>query len=84
MNFLENHYDKSNYSRYFKKPTLRPKIELNDNSKIKWVKKSELKCFVSFTCLRTCATNSWYFDISCSRHMTRNKETFIRRFGDFW
>ena len=58
MNLLENNYDKTNYSRYFQKPIPRPKIELNDNSKMKWVKKSELKCFVSYTCLRTCATNS--------------------------
>ena len=24
--------------------------------------------------LRTCATNSWYFDSGCSRHMTGNQE----------
>ena len=58
MNFLKNYYDKTNYSRYFQKPTPRPKIELNNISKMKWVKKSELKCLVSYTCLRTCATNS--------------------------
>ena len=43
MNFLENHHDKSIYSMYFQKPTIRPKIKLNDNSRKMWVKKSELK-----------------------------------------
>ena len=35
MNFLENHYEKSNFIRYFQKPTHRPKIDLgNDSRKI--------------------------------------------------
>ena len=38
---------------------------------------SELKCFVSYTCLRTCATNAWYFDSGCSRHMTGNKDILV-------
>ena len=76
-NFLENHYEKINFSTYFQKPTPRPKIDLRNDSKKKWVKKSELKCFVSYTCLRTCATNAWYFDSCCSRHMTGNKDILV-------
>ena len=49
-------------------------INLIIQGTLKWVKKSELKCFVSYTCLRTYATNSWYFDSGCSRHMTGNKD----------
>ena len=58
MKFLENHYEKTKFSRYFQKPTHRPQIDLNDNFRKMWVKKSELKYFVSFTCLRACATDS--------------------------
>ena len=36
-----------------------------------------MKCFISFTCLRTCATNSWYFDSGCSRHMTGDKDNLV-------
>ena len=43
MNFLENHYQKTKLSRYFQKPTPRPKIDLRNDSKMKWVNKSELK-----------------------------------------
>ena len=74
MNFLKNNYEKTNFSRYFQKITHRPKIDLGNDSRKMWVKKIELKCFVSFTYLRTCATNSWYFDSGCSRHMTGNKD----------
>ena len=28
INFLENNYEKTNFSRYFQKPTPRPKIDL--------------------------------------------------------
>ena len=63
MKFLKNHYEKSNFTRYFQKPTPRPKIDLDNDSKKIWVKKSELNCFVFFTCLRTRATNSWYFEV---------------------
>ena len=42
-----------------------------------WVKKSELKFFISYTCLRTCATNAWYFDNRCSRHMTGDKNILV-------
>ena len=42
-----------------------------------WVKKSELKYFVSFTCLRTCTTNSWYFYSGCSRHVTGDKNILV-------
>ena len=38
MNFLENHAEKTNFSRYFQKPTPRPKIDLNDSRKM-WVKR---------------------------------------------
>ena len=77
MNILENHYKKTNFSRYFQKHTPRPKIDLRNESKKKWVKKSELKCFISYTCLRTCATNSLYFHNGCSRHMTGNKDILV-------
>ena len=36
-----------------------------------------MKCVVSYTCLRTCATKSWYFDNRCSRHMTGNKDSLV-------
>ena len=42
-----------------------------------YVKKSEFKCFVSFTHLRTLATNSSYFDSGCSRHMTGDKNILV-------
>ena len=61
MSFMENHHDKLIYSRYFQKSTPKPKIDLNYNSRMKWVKKNDLKCLISYTCFRTCATNSWYF-----------------------
>ena len=77
MNFVENHYEKIKFSRYFQKPTSKLKIDLGNDSKMKWVKKSELKCFVFYKCLRTCASNSWYFDSSCSRHMTGNKDILV-------
>ena len=77
MNFLESHYEKTNFSRYFQKHTPRPKIYLGNESKKKWVKRSELKYFVSYTCLITCATNSWYFDSGCSRHMMGNKDILV-------
>ena len=62
---------------YFQKPTPIPKIDLRNDSKMKWVKKCELKCFVSYTCLRTRATNAWYFDSGCSRHMMGNKDILV-------
>ncbi|XP_062118453.1 uncharacterized protein LOC133832082 [Humulus lupulus] len=34
-----------------------------------WVKKNELKCLAAFTCHKTRASNSWYFDSGHSRHM---------------
>ena len=42
-----------------------------------WVKKSEFKCLVSFKCLRICATNSWYFDSGCFRHMTGDNNILV-------
>ena len=54
MTFLENNYEKTNFSRYFQKPTPRPKIDLDNEPRKMSVKKS------SFTCLRISATNSWY------------------------
>ena len=77
MNFLENHYKKTKFSRYFQKPTPRPKIDLDNDSKMEWIKKNEFKCFVSYTCLRACATNAWYFDSGCSRHMTGDKNILV-------
>ena len=32
---------------------------------------------VLFTCLRTCATNSWYFDSEYSRHMIGDKDILV-------
>ena len=77
MNFLENNYLKNNFSKSFQKTTPRPKIDLGDKPRKIWVKKSEFKCLVSFTCLRTCATNSQYFDCRCSRHMIRDKNILV-------
>ena len=75
MNFLENNYENTNFSRYFQKLTPRPKIDLGVKCRKMWVKKSDFKCLVYFTCLRTCTTNSWYFG---------GLEAFVRRFGYFW
>ena len=77
MNFLKNNYEKTNFSRYFQKSTPRPKIDLGDKPKKMWVKKSKFKCLVSCTCLRTCATNSWYFDSGYFRHMIGDKNIFV-------
>ena len=64
MSFVKNHS-----MIPFQRKTPRPKIELKNKQRKIWVKKSNINCFVSFTFLRTCATNSWYFDSGCSRHM---------------
>ena len=77
MNFLENHYEKSNLTRYSQKTTPKPKIDWGNDSRKIWVKKSELKCFVSFTCLRIGASNSWYFGSGCSRHMIGDKDILV-------
>ena len=58
-------------------PTPRHKIDLKNDFKMKLVKKSELKCFAPYTCLKICATNSWYFDSGCSRHMTGDKNILV-------
>ena len=57
--------------------TLIPKIGLCNKTKKVWVKKSDLRCFASFTCLRICATNASYFDSCCSRHMTSNQSILV-------
>ena len=58
INFLEYNYLMNYFSRSFPKNIPRPKIDLSDNPRKMWVKKNDLKFFVSFTCLRACATNS--------------------------
>ena len=77
MSFLKNSYEKTNFSRYFQKTTIRLKIDLGDKPNKMWVKKSEFNCLVSFTCFRTCETSSWYFDSGCSRHMIGDKSIFM-------
>ena len=77
MNFRENYYEKKKIVKIFSKTTHRPKIHLGNDSKMKWAKNSELKCFISYTCLRTCVINAWYFDSGCSKHMTRNKDILV-------
>ena len=57
--------------------TPRLKIDLNKNFKKVWVSKSDLICLSLFTYLRACATNPWYFDSGCSRHMTDNKSILV-------
>ena len=68
MNFVENHY-----MIPFQRKTHRPKVELKNKPRKVWSKKSNVNCFVAFTCLRTCTTYSWYFDSGCSKHMTGNQ-----------
>lgn len=60
---------KKSFLNSFQRKTPKPKIDLNDKSKQIWVRKVDFKCFVSSTCLRTSATNSWYFNSRCSKHM---------------
>ena len=43
--------------------------------KQKWVVKN--KCLVGSTCFKTVASNMWYFDSGCSRHMTGEKEFLV-------
>ena len=40
------------------------------------VKKSESKCNVAFTTLKSSTGHAWYFDSGCSRHMT-NENNFL-------
>ncbi|XP_062103534.1 uncharacterized protein LOC133814611 [Humulus lupulus] len=35
-----------------------------------WIVKKETNCLAAFTCHKSRASNSWYFDSGCSRHMT--------------
>ena len=56
---------------------LRPKIDLNHKIRKIWARKYDLTCLASFTCLKACATNSWYFDSGCSRHMTGDKSILV-------
>ncbi|CAA0809472.1 Unknown protein, partial [Striga hermonthica] len=39
-----------------------------------WVPKSELKCNVIHTSLKSNIVGSWYFDSGCSRHMTGTRD----------
>ena len=59
------------------KKTLRPKIDLNHKIRKVWVRKSDLTCLASFTCLRAYATNSWYLDSGCSRYVTGDKSILV-------
>ena len=68
MNFVKKYY-----MIPFRRKTPRPKIALKNKQIKVWVKKSNANCFVAFTCLRICATNSWYFDSGCFRHMIGNR-----------
>ena len=43
---LENNYEKTNFSRYFQKTTLRPRIDLGNKSRKIWVKIGEFKYLV--------------------------------------
>ena len=52
-----NHYSKTNH--VVQKP-----------SKFVWVEKTRKTCLATFTCHKSRASNSWYFDSGCSRHMT--------------
>ena len=65
MNFGKNHYMVP-----FQRKKHRSKIDLSAKTIRMWVKRFDFNCFASCTCLRTCVTNSWYYDSGCSRHMT--------------
>ena len=69
MNFIENYYKIP-----FQRKTLRPKVDLNPKLKNMWVKKFNVNCLVSFSWLRACATNLWYFDSGCFRHIIGNQD----------
>ena len=57
---------------------LRLKIDINNKPRKIWMKKSDLKCLTSFTCLKAYTTNSWYFDSGrCSRHMTGDRSLLV-------
>ena len=72
MNFVKN-----NYMISFQRTTPRPKVDLSTKPIRMGVEKSDFNCFASFTYLRICATNSWYFDSSCSKHMTNNQNILV-------
>ena len=61
---------------YYKPRTVyEHKIDLKNKSVKKiWVKKSYLNCCVASTSLKTVSTNSWYFNIGYSRHMTSERK----------
>ena len=72
MNFVKYHY-----MVLFQRKTPRPKVDLSAKPIRMWVKKSNFNCFTSFACLRTCATNSWYFDNGSSKHMIGDQHIFV-------
>ena len=67
-----------NYSYGKPRMTLRPKVETSENKpRANWIRKTDYKAYVSFISLRTCTTDFWYFDSSCSRHMTGDRSALI-------
>ena len=61
---------------YFKPRTVpKHKIDLDNKSAKKlWIRRSDLFCHVAFTYFKVDSTDSWYFDIGCSRYMTGEKK----------
>ena len=77
LNYVQNIFMRKSFLDSKLRKTPRPKIDLNHKIKKIWVRKSDLTCLASFICLRACATNSWYFDSDCSRHMTGDKSILV-------
>ena len=64
------------YMIHFQIKTPRPMVELSSKPRKILVKKPNFNCFGLFIFLRTFATNSWYFDSGCSRHIIGNQNIF--------
>ena len=69
----------SRNAAYKPKNASKHKIDLKRNNVKKvWIKKSNLMCYVTHTSLKVVSTNLWYFDNSCSKHMTGDKNFLIK------
>ena len=77
LNFLQNVYLKKSFIGAQPRKTPRPKIDLKRKIRKFWVKKFDLTCLASFTCLRACAANSQYLDSGRSRYMIGDKSILV-------
>ena len=77
MGRFRNYYHNSRVAAYKPRNVSKHKIDLKNNVQKIWIKKSDLICCVAHTSLKVVFTNFWYFDSSCSKHMTSDRN-FIK------